>query len=122
MSEADGSGAAARAAGSYAANAAFSCRRRDGESGPALVHVTGELDHGTAPQLEQTLREAQLDSPQVVLDLHELAFMDCAGLRAIVDAADSARREGRRLAVVRGAPPVHRVFTLTGTDRRLDWV
>ena len=50
-----------------------------------------------------------------MLDLRELAFMDCAGMRVIVDAAERARRDGRRLIVLRGPAQVDRVFTLTGT-------
>ena len=98
----------------------FTCARSDGGFGAALVHLSGELDLATAPQLDQTLREAQLDARLVVLDLRELAFMDCAGMRVIVDAAERARRDGRRLIVVRGAPNVDRLFTLTGTAERID--
>ena len=94
---------------------AFRCARSPGGLGSASVHLSGELDLATAPQLEQTLRDAQLDASLVVLDLRELGFMDCAGLHVIVDAAERARRDGRRLIVVRGRAHVDRLFTLTGT-------
>jgi anti-anti-sigma factor len=51
----------------------------------------------------------------VVLDLRELAFMDCSGAHAIVYASISARQLGRRLILLRGPPDVDRVFTLTGS-------
>ncbi len=107
---------------SGAAPAVFSAQRADGGPGPARIQVAGELDHGTAPRLDDMLREAQLRSRLVVLDLHELTFMDCAGLRVILEAAESARRDDRKLAIVRGSPRIHRIFVLTGADRRLDWV
>ena len=94
----------------------FTCARSDGRFGTARVRLTGELDLATAPQLEQTLRKARVEGRRVVLDLRELAFMDCAGMGVIVAAAERARREDARLIVVRGPSHVDRVFTLTGTS------
>ena len=76
------------------------------------MHVAGALDIAATPQLEQTLRESH--ARLVVLDLRDLAFMDCAGVHTIVDASARARRDGRRLVLVRGIPDVDRVFELTG--------
>jgi anti-sigma B factor antagonist len=82
----------------------------------AWMRVTGELDIATAPQLEQTLREAQLRARRVVLDLRELTFMDCAGIRPILAASNHARQAGADLVLVRGPSHVDRLFTLTGTS------
>ena len=100
----------------------FSCTRSYGRFGLVSVHVVGELDLSTAPQLDEELREAQLDEHLVVLDLRELAFMDCAGLHVIVDAAERARRARRRLIVLRGVTAVDRIFTLAGVAERIEIV
>jgi anti-anti-sigma factor len=81
----------------------------------AWVHVSGELDIATAPQLEQRLRESRSQGRVAVLDLSALAFMDSSGVHAIVDACIRARQAGGRLVVLRGPPNVDRLFTLTGT-------
>ena len=78
----------------------------------ARVHVAGELDVATAPQLEGTLRDAEQQARLVVLDLRELTFMDCAGVHLLVDASTRARTRGDRLVVLRG-PTIDRLFTLT---------
>jgi hypothetical protein len=52
----------------------------------------------------------------VVLDLRELAFIDAAGVRTIVNAGIRARQAGRRLVLLRGLPNVDRVFTLAGSS------
>ena len=92
----------------------FECSWTGGGPDAAWVHVVGELDIATTPQLERTLRDAQRQARVVVLDLRELAFMDSAGVHAIVTAGIRARRVARRLLVLSGPMHVDRIFTLTG--------
>jgi anti-sigma B factor antagonist len=99
---------------------AFACSCTDAGLDAAWVHVTGELDIATTPQLVRTLREAQLRAQLVVLDLRELAFMDCSAVHAIVNAGIRARRVGRRLILMRGPPNVDRLFMLTGSSDEVE--
>jgi anti-sigma B factor antagonist len=101
------------ATGCYAARTPFACTWREGGSSAAWVHVAGELDLLTAPQLRQTLREAQLYAHMVVLDLRALAFMDCSGVHVVLDAAADARRVGGRLILARGPVHIDRLFAIT---------
>ena len=81
---------------------------------PTVVHVAGELDLATTPQLVQALYWAQRSARLVVLDMRELAFVDSSGVHAVVNASTRARRVGERLVLVRGAPAVDHAFTMTG--------
>lgn len=99
---------------------AFSCTATHGGLDAAWVYVVGELDLLTAPELERTLRESQRLAHLTVLDLRELAFMDCAGVHTIVDASIRARQAGRRLVLVRGRPDIYRMFALTGSSADVD--
>jgi len=92
----------------------FDCSWTGGDPDAAWVHIVGELDIATTPQLERTLRDAQRHARLVVLDLRELAFMDSAGVHAIVKAGIRARQVARRLLVLSGPMHVDRIFTLTG--------
>lgn len=69
----------------------------------------------TAPQLEHALGEPKLQARLVVLDLRELAFIDAAGVRTIVNASVRGRQTGRRLVLLRGLPNIHRMFGLAGS-------
>jgi anti-anti-sigma factor len=91
----------------------FVCSSTMGELDAAWVHVAGTLDIASSLQLEVTLDESA--ARLVVLDMRDLAFMDCAGVHAIIDASVRARDDGRRLILLRGSPNVDRVFALTGT-------
>jgi anti-anti-sigma factor len=95
--------------------------RREGEV-PVLV-LSGELDIGVVGQVVQSLEPLQMERPPVLmLDLRDLSFMDSSGLRLVLEADMRARREGRRLVVVRGPEAVHRVFTVAALDKRLEFV
>ena len=98
----------------------FECSWTDGGVDAAWVHVAGELDVATTPELVRTLRERQLEARLVVLDLRELAFIDSCGVRAIADASADAREAGRRLVLLRGAPSVDRLFTIAGCSEDVE--
>ena len=107
-------------AGADARPTAFSCTATHGGLDAAWVHVVGELDIVTAPQLERRLHESLQLAHLTVLDLRELTFMDCASVHTIVAASVRARDAGRRLVLVRGRPDIYRLFTLTGSGTEVD--
>lgn len=89
--------------------------------GTVRLALTGELDISSAAQLDQELAKLEAsDPPLIVLDLRKLEFMDSTGLRTVVTADARAREQGRRLAIVRGPDAVHRVFSVTRLDERLE--
>ena len=89
---------------------------KDCGSDVAWVQVVGELDIVASPALEQTLRDAELRAPLVVLDLRELIFIDSSGVRVITNASARADRADRGLVLVRGPAQVDRMFTLITSD------
>ena len=95
----------------------------DERDGVVRVILRGELDLSTAGQLEEALTQAEARRPPAIaIDLSGLRFLDSTGLRVVVMGDERARREGRRLALVRGAEAVQRVFSITGLDTRLEMV
>lgn len=95
--------------------------RRDGDI--PILSLSGELDIAVVGRLDQGLAPLEEHRPAVlVLDLRELSFMDSSGLRLVLEADMRARRDGRRLVVVRGPDAVHRVFTVATLDKRLEFV
>ena len=94
----------------------FECTWSEGGLNAAWIHLCGELDVDTTPQLEQTLSDPDSQAGLMVVDMREVAFMDSCGVHAIVNASARARQRGRRLVVLRGPPDVDRVFSLTGNS------
>jgi anti-sigma B factor antagonist len=90
--------------------------------GPAArLALRGELDMLSAPLLARELEAVSRRHPsRIVLDLADLTFMDVSGLRAILDAARSARRDGGALVVANPMPHIVRLLELTAIDQSLE--
>jgi anti-anti-sigma factor len=87
------------------------------------VVLAGELDIGSAPEVEQVLRKVESDgATTLTIDLRGLTFMDSTGLRMLVAADKRAKDEGRSLRIIRGPAPVQRILDLTGLGDKLPLV
>ena len=80
------------------------------------IGLVGELDIGSAADLDDALLEAERSGVQTIrVDLRDLQFLDSTGLRAILSAQLRASVDGSRLVIVPGPERVQRLFALTGT-------
>ena len=61
---------------------------------PPALQIAGEIDHSTADQLRAALEEALAESPQVVIDMAGVTFVDAAGLRVVLQVAASQNGAG----------------------------
>lgn len=94
----------------------FSVERHDVD-GTVVLSLRGECDLSNAEQLSSAIEETGASA--LLIDLSELDFIDSTGLKVIVSAVKTARRENRWLTLRAGAPPVMRVFEITGLDKTL---
>src|ERR1041385_8567280 len=79
------------------------------------VVLAGELDIGSAPEVEEVLRKVESDGVSTLtIDLRGLTFMDSTGLRMLVAAHKRAQDAARVLRIIRGPAPVQRILDLTG--------
>lgn len=96
-------------------------REQDGDV--AIVALRGEFDYAEMAAAQEEIWAAEAESPAVLLlDLTGLEFMDSSAVRVILQADGRAREGGRRLAVVTGTGPPHRVLSILGLTERLDVV
>ncbi|WEH13905.1 STAS domain-containing protein [Streptomyces sp. VNUA24] len=82
-------------------------------TGPyTVVVVTGEIDVASADLLAEHLTAAVggPGAPDVLVDLREVAFLDCSGLRVLCRAEATARAGGGRLRLVCDQPRMHRLL------------
>jgi anti-anti-sigma factor len=81
-----------------------------------VLRVSGEVDLLTAPWLADAVDASYATGLDVVVDLGNVEFMDCAGLRVLLDAAES-RPAHERLTVTQVPLQVQRLLELTGIGR-----
>jgi anti-sigma B factor antagonist len=96
----------------------FVCTLTVGGRRAAWVHVAGELDLLTSPELENNLREAQLHARLVVLDAREVTFIDSTGVHVILGASKVCEWGGARLMLVASAA-VQNVLRAAGVSERI---
>jgi anti-anti-sigma factor len=102
------------------APAPFSCTCKPDGWGSVWIQLVGELDLATCPSFEQALEKAQNRASIVSIDLQEVTFVDCSGLRVIVQAGGRAAATGAKLILVGPAGQVERLLSLTGPFRTID--
>jgi anti-sigma B factor antagonist len=91
--------------------------------GAVSVALRGELDLEHAYTFDEELRRVEAKRPPcVVLDLRGLTFIDSSGLARLLAARHRARRESRRLLLVRGSVPVQRLMAITAVRDHFETV
>jgi anti-anti-sigma factor len=75
-----------------------------------VVELHGELDITSAGQAREALHSAIIPDPRVVLDLEKLEFMDCAGVRVILQVQERCDSLGGWLVPVKPQGIVRRLL------------
>ena len=88
-----------------------------------VIALNGELDLSSVPELESLLRElTSSDLGRILIDLGELTFMDSSGLALMIRTHQGALAGGHRLVLRPGSHQVQRLFEMTGTLDRFEFV
>jgi anti-anti-sigma factor len=86
-----------------------------GGAGLPVVTVRGEIDLATVSLLDRHLAAVVTSrTPDVVVDLGRVRFMDATGLGALIRADRRARRHGGRVRLTRVPPGVSRLLSAVG--------
>jgi anti-sigma B factor antagonist len=87
------------------------------------VALRGELDLEHAYTFDEEMRRVEGARPScLVLDLRGLSFLDSSGLARLLAANGRARREKRKLVLVRGTKAVQRLLQITAVGHHFETV
>jgi anti-sigma B factor antagonist len=89
----------------------------NGEAERHLV-LEGDLDSHSAPKLDAAIQALGFDSG-IVIELASVGFIDSSGLRVLITTHTDLEERGQQLALVDPAPPVIRLFEITGLVEHL---
>ena len=91
--------------------------------GAVRVALRGELDLEHAYTFDEEMRRVEgARPPCLVLDLRGLSFLDSSGLARLLAVNRRARRERRRLLLVRGPAAVQRLMAITAVGQHFETV
>jgi anti-sigma B factor antagonist len=91
--------------------------------GAVCVALRGELDLEHAYTFDEELRRVERGRPHcLVLDLRGLSFLDSSGLARLLAARRRARRDKRRLVLLRGGASVSRLMAITAVAEHFETV
>ncbi|MCC5831396.1 MAG: STAS domain-containing protein [Phycisphaeraceae bacterium] len=78
-----------------------------------IVTVHGEIDYAKTPALrQQLLKITRAGSGVLVLDLHDVAYMDSSGLATLVETLQACRKADRALILCCLSEKVNGIFEI----------
>ena len=88
------------------------------ESDVTIIAVSGEVDLASLDELDTTIRVAERNPTKwIVIDLHDLRFLDSTGLSLLLEARRRSMDNGNRLRFVPSRhEQVTRLLSVTGTS------
>jgi anti-sigma B factor antagonist len=89
------------------------------ERGCVIAAITGEIDISNVARLRERLYELADDGGTLIVDLNRVAFIDSAGLGALVGTARRIAERGGSLHAVCSQPQPRKLLWMTGVDRRI---
>jgi len=88
---------------------------RRGEA--VVVRPSGEIDLGRSPMLRTCIGQVQRDKPRrLIIDLHEVPYMDSSGVATLVEAMQVARRYHGGLVLCGLHERVRSIFEIARLD------
>ncbi|MFU0789208.1 STAS domain-containing protein [Virgibacillus proomii] len=91
------------------------------EPNKSIVHLSGEIDAYTAPNLKETLIPLTQQKGRIVeVDLEKVSYMDSTGLGIFISALKSTKEHDSKLILVNIQERVLRLFKITGLDEIID--
>jgi anti-sigma B factor antagonist len=96
----------------------FNVDVEESPNGLTILHVEGELDHATAPELREPLEGVISNgASSVLIDLSDCSFIDSTGLSVLVHARSRMVEErSGRLELCCPDAQIRRLFEITGIE------
>ncbi|GII58810.1 hypothetical protein Pth03_71990 [Planotetraspora thailandica] len=86
------------------------------------VRPRGEIDIATAEHFESVLDASlqQSDATCLEMDMSQVSFMDCSGLRVLIHVKERLRKEGGTLVLTDLTPMIGRLLMIAGFDDHME--
>lgn len=84
-----------------------------------VVHVKGEIDVYTCPQLRETLKQVIDEGQQhLILNLENTQYIDSTGLGTIAHTAQRIKDQEGQVHVICNKPQIKKIFEVSGLEKK----
>lgn len=83
----------------------------------AVVVLSGDVDLQSSPKVRKALLQCLSDRRDVLVDLGAVTYIDSSGVASLVEAFQTARKNGTRFGLVGVSAAAMRVLQLARLDR-----
>jgi anti-sigma B factor antagonist len=84
-----------------------------------IIHVNGEIDIYTCPELRNTLTELiENGSRNLILDLENIKYIDSTGLGTIAHMARSIESDNGQVIVISTNNQIKKIFQVSGLEKK----
>ena len=86
--------------------------RTEEDENSFVIHVSGEIDLTNACYLEDALKTGLKSGRGIVVDLHEVRYIDSTGLKLLFAYQTQALERGRHIVATEPTPNIRKVFEI----------
>lgn len=83
----------------------------------AVVTLSGDVDLESSPRVRSALLECVKSNPSVVVDMSGVDYIDSSGVASLVEAFQTARKNGTRFVLAKVSDAALRVLELARLDK-----
>jgi anti-sigma B factor antagonist len=87
------------------------------KQGVSIVVLKGDVDLESSPAAREILLKSVDGAGTVLVDLSSVTYIDSSGVASLVEALQTAKRNGGKLALVAASDPTRRVLELARLDK-----
>jgi anti-sigma B factor antagonist len=87
------------------------------EHGLAVAAFGGDIDFSSSPEVREILLDLVADKGDLLVDLSSVDYIDSSGVASLIEAFQSAKRDGRRFGLVAVSRPAMRVLQLAHLEK-----
>lgn len=87
--------------------------KKEMENNDLLVSLQGRLDTGTAPDLENALKDEMDNVKNLTIDMKELEYISSAGLRVLLSLQKTMNKQGS-MVIKNVSEEIMEIFEITG--------
>jgi len=87
------------------------------KEGASIVVLKGDVDLESSPAAREILLKSVDGAGRVLVDLSSVTYIDSSGVASLVEALQSAKRNGGKFALVAASDPTRRVLELARLDK-----